>query len=109
MTDELRHRDIAEPLEANVSLAASRASKRLMNMLKTQRSRMSFIRILADLFGLEVEYGEADSVRLTIPAFVDEATVNHTVPNVMRVTKAGAVVPVDYELKEFGTEADYPL
>ena len=109
MTDELRHRDIAEPLEANVSLAASRASKRLKNMLKTPRSRMSFIKILADLFGLEVEYGEPDSARLTIPTFVDEATVNHTVPNVMRVTKAGAVVPVDYELKEFGTEADYPL
>src|ERR1035437_7088058 len=33
LTDELRHRRAAEPLEGNVCLAASRTSKRLKNMI----------------------------------------------------------------------------
>ena len=104
LTDELRHREITEPLEGNVSLAASRVCKRLKNMLKSPRSRMSFMKVLADLFGLEVEYGEADSVRLTMPPAVDTANVSHTVPSRVRVDDDGTVKPVDYELKE--SEAD---
>jgi hypothetical protein len=100
LTDDLRHRDITEPLEANVCLAASRVCKRLKNMLKTPRSRMTFIKVLADLFGLGVEYGEADSVRLTIPPVADEARLNHTVPNVVVVDDNGTIRPVDYELRE---------
>ncbi len=69
LTGELLHREITEPLEANVSLAASRVCKRLKSMLTTPRSRMSLVKALAGLLGLEVEYGEADSIRLTIPRY----------------------------------------
>jgi hypothetical protein len=109
LTDELCHRVVAEPLESNVCLAASRTSKRLKNMLKTPRSRMTFIKVLADLLGLKVEYGEADSVRLTIPPAVDAASISRTVPNVIEVRNDGTIRPVDYELREAGAGVDYPL
>ena len=107
LTDELRHRDITEPLEANVCLAANRTSKRLKNMLKTPRSRMSFIKVLADLFGLGIEYGEADSVRLTMPPAVDAVSINCIVPSPVWLDDDGTIKPVDYELKE--SETDCPL
>jgi hypothetical protein len=107
LTDELRHRETIEPLEANICLAASRVCKRLKNMLTTPRSRMGFVKVLANMFGLEVEYGEADSVRLTIPPAVDAANINCCVPNVIEIHDDGTIKPVDYELKE--SEADYPL
>src|SRR5664280_3460098 len=53
--DELQHREIAEPLESNVCLAASRVCKRLKNVLNTPRSRMLFLRCLADRLGLGVD------------------------------------------------------
>src|ERR1039458_7073290 len=56
LTDELHHREIIEPLQGNVCLAASRVRKRLKNILNTPRSRMAFIKVLADLFGLNVEW-----------------------------------------------------
>src|ERR1022692_2552823 len=40
LTDDLRHREIAEPLEGNVCSAAQRTYKRLKNMLSTPRSRL---------------------------------------------------------------------
>jgi hypothetical protein len=105
LTDELRHRRATEPLEGNVCLAASRTSKRLKNMLKSPRSRMTFIKVLADVFGLGIEYGETDSVRLTIPAAVDAANIDYTVPSPVRVDDDGTVKPVDYELKESGADS----
>jgi hypothetical protein len=110
LTDELRHRDINEPLEANVCLAASRTSKRLKNMLKTPRSRMSLVKALADMLGLNVESGcgEADSVRLSIPPAVDEAKISNRVPNVLQVLDDGTVAPVDYELSETEAEMTIP-
>jgi hypothetical protein len=98
LTDELRHREITEPLEGNVCLAASRASKRLKNMLKTPRSRMTFIKVLADVFGLGIEYGETDSVRLTMPPPLDATSINQRVPNIIRISDDGKVVPANYEL-----------
>jgi hypothetical protein len=108
LTDELRHCETIEPLQGNVCLAASRTSKRLKNMLKTPRSRMTFINCLADRFGLGVEYGKADSVWLTIPPAVDAASINCTVPSPVRVEDDGTIRPVDYELRE-EAEADSPL
>jgi hypothetical protein len=61
---------------------------------------MSFVKVLADLFGLGVEYGEADSVRLTMPPPLDTANVNRPVPNVIRVDDERGVVPENYELKD---------
>jgi hypothetical protein len=106
-TDQLHHREIAEPLEANVCLAASRVCKRLKNMLNTPRSRISLVKALADMFGLNVEYGEANSVRLSIPSPEDQASVNYRVPNVMEIAPDGSVVPVNYELRD--EEGDVPL
>jgi predicted nucleic acid-binding protein len=102
LNDELRHREIIEPLQGNVCLAASRTFKRLKNMLKTPRSRMIFIRVLADLFQLTVDWeGRVDSVRLSIPAPVDEdSPENYLVPNTIEMQPDGTLKPVNYELKE---------
>jgi hypothetical protein len=108
LTGELRHREIIEPLQGNVCLAAQRTWRRLRNMLKTPKSQLTFIKVLADLFGLVVEFGEADSVRLTIPPPVDSANINHRVPNVIEVHDDGTIRPVDYELKE-EEGANFPL
>lgn len=100
LKDELPHRAEGEPLEGRVCQAAHRTSDRLENMLSTARSRMSFVKVLANLFGLGVEYGEADSVRVTMPPPLDAANVNHRVPNVIEVHDDGSIRPVDYELKD---------
>jgi hypothetical protein len=111
MADELRHREIAEPLQGNVCLAASRVFKRLKNMLKTPQSRMTFIRVLADLFQLTVDWeGGVDSVRLSIPKPVDENDLSSChVSNVMEIGADGKPKPVNYELKESEGEEDSVL
>jgi hypothetical protein len=100
--DDLRHREIIEPLQGNVCLAAHRVCKRLKNMLKTPRSRMTFIRVLADLFELAVDWeGRVDSVRLSIPPPVDENDLTDCrVPNTIEMQPDGTLKPVNYELKE---------
>ena len=108
--DELRHREIIEPLQGNVCLAAHRVFKRLKNMLKTQRSRLVFIRVLADLFQLTVDTDTgADSVRLSIPLPLDEnESSSCRVPNVMEVGDDGEPKPVNYEL-DYEYREDSPL
>ena len=110
LSDELRHREIIEPLQGNVCLAASRTFKRLKNMLKTPRSRMIFIRVLADLFQLTVDWeGGVDSVRLSIPKAVDENDPGiYAVPPTLSVQDDGTIKPVNYELKD-DDGADFPL
>lgn len=98
LADELRHRDIAEPLEGNVCLAAGRAYKRLKNMLSTPRSRMTYLRCLANLFGLGVELNGDGSVHLSLSPPSNEEVLSDRVPNVIQVLDNGSVVPVDYEL-----------
>jgi hypothetical protein len=100
LTDELRHRDIAAPLEANVCLAANRTSKRMRNMLNTPRSRMAFVGTLANLFQLTVDWESGvESVRVSIPPPVDENDLSSCrVPNVFELN-GDKFVPVDYELK----------
>ena len=105
LTDELRHREIIEPLQGNVCLAASRVRKRLKNMLNSPRSRMEFVKVLADLFGLTVEW-EGEGVRLSIPPSVDEDNpADCVVPPVIEVQDDGTIRPVNYELKDEGEEA----
>lgn len=100
LSDELLHREISEPLQGNVCIAASRTSKRLKNMLKTPHSRLTFIRVLASLFELQFDW-EGEAVRLSIPPPEDEAKwANVRVPNVMVIGKDGVPRPVDYELKD---------
>ena len=110
LSDELRHREIVEPLQGNVCLAVHRVFKRLKNMLKTPRSRMIFIRVLADLFQLTVDWeGGVDSVRLSIPPPPDENEPSSClVPNVMEIGTNGVPKPVNYELKDENGE-DSPL
>jgi predicted nucleic acid-binding protein len=102
LTEDLRHREIIEPLQGNVCLAASRVFKRLKNMLKTPRSRMTFIRVLGDLFQLSVDLeGGVDSVRLSIPPPVDaDNPENYVVPPTIEMQDDGTVKPVDYELRD---------
>jgi len=100
LADELPHRERSEPLEGNVSQAAYRTSDRLENVLTTPKSRMTFIRCLGDLLGLEVEFDDNDSVRLTIPTSVDEPYTTDVAPNIIRVSDDGKVVPVNYELRD---------
>ena len=109
-TDMLRHREIAEPLEGNVCLAAVRVFKRLKNMLKTPKSRMAFIRVLADRLQLRVDReGGIGSVRLSIPPPLNENDLTSCrVPNVMEIGADGKPKPVSYELKDECGQ-DFPL
>jgi hypothetical protein len=109
LKEELRHREIAEPLQGNVCIAAGRVFKRLKNMLKTPRSRLIFLKVLADLFGLTVDLeASADSVRVSIPPPLDENEPSSCrVPNVMEIGADGKPKPVTYELADEYRE-DFP-
>ena len=100
LTDELHQRNIAEPLEGNVCLAASRVCKRLKNMLSTPRSRLMFLSSLADSFGLGVDSELDGSVRLSTPPPVGEEDIDYWVPNVIEVQQDGTIRPVNYELRD---------
>jgi hypothetical protein len=102
LAGELKHRDITEPLEGNVCLAAIRVFKRLKNMLSSPRSRMIFIRCLADRFGLGVELGEDGSTHVSLSPPSSDGDISDRVPNVIQVLDDGSVVPVDYELRNEG-------
>ena len=99
LAGELKHRDIAEPIEGNVCLAAVRVFKRLRNMLSSPRSRMIFIRCLADRFGLGVEFGDDGSTLLSFSPPSSDGDISDRVPNVIQVLDDGSAVPVDYELR----------
>lgn len=98
-TDQLHRRDASEPLEGNVCLAASRAAKRLKNMLSTPKSRVTFVRALADRFGFSVDFGDNGSLRLSTPPPTSDREIDYRVPNVMQIADDGTAVPVDYELR----------
>jgi hypothetical protein len=107
LTDELPHREPVEPLEGRICQSAYRTSDRLKNFLRSPKARMDFVKVLANKFDLAVEYGEADTVRLSIPPPEDAASINYTVPNVIQITPDGSVQPVNYELRD--EEGDVPL
>jgi len=99
LSDEFPHRQ-AEPLLGNICLAAHRTNDRLENMLKSPKSRMTFIKVVSDLFGLCVEW-EGEGVRLSIPIPVDANNPeNYMVPPVIEVQDDGTIRPFNYELKE---------
>lgn len=100
LVDELCHRESAEPLEGNVCLAAQRTHKRLKKMLGTPQSRITFLRCMANLFGLEVELSGDGSVLLTLSPPSNEGVLSDRVPNVIQVLDDGSVAPVDYELRD---------
>ena len=100
LADELPHREFAEPLEGNVCLAAHRTHKRLKNMLSTPRSRVTFLRCAASLFGLGVELNADGSVLLLLSPSPNQKELSDRVPNVIQVQDDGSVVPVDYELRD---------
>jgi len=109
LADELRHREIVEPLRPTIYVYANRAFKRVKKMLTTPSSRMKFLYCLADLFGLQVELRGEDSVLISLSPPSDEKEFSDRVPNVIQVLDDGSVAPVDYELKnENGTTADEP-
>ncbi len=100
LTDEFPRRERSEPLEASISQAAYRTSDRLENMLRSPQARIKFVRCLGDLLGFDVEYGDTDSVRLTIPPPVDETATTDFEPNIICVGDDGKIIPVDYELRD---------
>ena len=108
LSDELRHREVVEPLQGNVCLAAIRTSKRLKNMLKTPLSRMIFIRCLADRFGLGVDLAEDGTVLLSLLPPSNEADISYRVPSVIEVQDDGSIKPVDYELKDDTADGSPP-
>lgn len=109
VTDELNHRESAEPLDGNISQAAYRTSDRLENMLRSPKSRMKFVRCLGDLMGLNVQYDDGESVRLTIPPPIAEEEVDYNAPNIIRVAEDGTLQPVNYELAEESSGENTPL
>lgn len=111
LAGELRHREILEPLQGNVCTAAGRVFKRLKNMLKTPRSRLIFLRVLADMFGMNVDLESGgESVRLSIPPSVTESDLTScTVPNVVEMGVDGKPKPVNYELRESEGAGELPL
>ena len=103
LTGELLHRDIAEPHDGNISQAAHRTADRLDNLLKSPKSRMTYVKVLADIFGLTVEW-EGEGVRLTIPPPVEEDDWMKDAPDIFELGANGKAKPVDYELKEVEEE-----
>jgi len=100
LTGELLHRDNAEPHEGNICQAAHRTADRLENMLKSPTSRMTYVKVLADLFGLQVDW-EGEGVRLTIPPPVDENNFEPGVaPSIMEHHRDETLTTADCELKE---------
>jgi hypothetical protein len=105
---ELSSRYIPEPLEANISLAAHRASGRVEKKLTSTRSRMQFLYCLAGLLDLSVDW-DRDSVRLGPPAPCDLSDAEICrVPNVIELLEDGTARPIDYELQDEDW-ADFPL
>jgi hypothetical protein len=97
---EVPRRVRVEPLEGNVCLAACRTGDKFELTLKTPRSKMIFLRCLADRFGFEVDLELDGSVRLSTPPPLNEEEFDNTVPPVMTTAEDGTEVPVDYELQE---------
>lgn len=97
---ELPTRERPEPLEGNISLAAHRTSHKFNPMLKSPRSRLMFLSVLADRLGVAVEFGDDGSFRLSTPQPENPEDIDYRVPNVAQVDASGKLVPVNYELAE---------
>jgi len=105
LTDELPHRNNADPIEGRVCQAACRAADHLNKFLPSPKSRMAFVQVLAGLFELQVER-EGDSVRLNFPPPQDDVKwENMVVPNVVMIGDDGVPKPVNYELRNGDDEA----
>lgn len=98
--DELRHREIVEPLRPTIGVAALRAFRRVKKMLITPRSRMTFLSCLADQFGLGIEVKEDGSMLLSLSPPSNEKGFSDRVPNVIQILDDGSVVPHDYRLRD---------
>lgn len=108
LADELRHREIVEPLRPSIGVTAIRVVKRVKKLLNTPRSRMTFLSCLADLFGLGVETKEDGSMLLSLRSPSNETASSDRVPNVMHVLEDGSVAPVNYELRN-DDEDEFPI
>jgi hypothetical protein len=99
LSDEFTHRQ-GEPLEGNICTAAQRTVDRLENMLRSPVSRMTFVKVLADLFQLKVDW-EGEGARLSLPRqFDDENPNTYLMPNVFEMQPDGSPRPVNYELRD---------
>jgi hypothetical protein len=100
LTDQLAHRVPSDRLEGEICVTAHRDARRLSKYLPSQRSRMTYIYVLSDLFELRLEL-EGDVVRLSVPPPEDpERWTNPVVPSVVVLNADGTIAPVDYELQE---------
>jgi hypothetical protein len=108
LVDKLVHRTIADPIEGRICQAAHRTASRLNKFLSSPVSRMNYVRVLADLLDLRVDW-EGETVRLSIsPPGDEEKWKNVLVPNVIVIRDDGTPMPVDYELKS-ADEVESPL
>jgi hypothetical protein len=101
LSDEFPHRQ-GEPNEGNICIAAQRT----VNMLRSPVSRMTYVKVLADLFGLKVEW-EGEGARLSLRSqydYYDENPCPYLMPNVIEMQPDGRPHPVNYELR--GEEED---
>jgi len=99
LSEEFPHRQ-AEPNDGNICIAAQRTVDRLENMLRSPDSRMTYVKVLADLFGLRVDW-EVDGARLSLPRqFDDDNPDTYLMPNVIEMQPNGSPRPVNYELKD---------
>jgi hypothetical protein len=100
LENEVPHRERAEPLMGNVSIAACRVSDKHEQMLKSPRSKIMFLSCLADRLGLDVDIADYSSIRVSTPPAEKAEDINYTVPNVIQIDDNGKLVPVNYELAD---------
>ena len=97
LSDDFPHRE-GEPQEGNICVAAQRTVDRLENMLRSPDSRMTYVKVLASLFGLRVDW-EVDGARLSLPRQFDDDPDTYLMPNTIEMQPDGSPRPVDYELR----------
>ena len=65
-----------------------------------------FLSCLADRLGLEVDIADYSSIRVSTPPAEKAEDINYTVPNVIQIASDGSAFPVDYELRDEGSDDD---
>lgn len=106
LAGELERRTTTDPVKGRMCQKARRIADRLTKSLPSPHSRMTFLRVLADLLSLQADW-EDEAVRLSIPPPEDGRKWEH-VPNVVTIGEDGIPRPISYELKD-SESADSPL
>ncbi|WP_162601762.1 hypothetical protein [Occallatibacter savannae] len=103
LKEELNHRSESDPHDGTISQAARRTTDRLGHTLRSPRSRLTFLKCLGDLLGLEVENGGDESVKMSFTVLPGETS--EVVPPIIEMQEDGSVRPINYELRDDGEES----